>query len=672
MNTKALKRLRWFMLAFWLVVLALTGPFNGKLEEVQDNDTLSWLPKSAESTEVVRLEERFKSGDEPIPAVVAYQRDSGITDEDRALAAAQRESLAARFGSPVESAPLIPSDDGKALIYTISVPDNEDTLLDDIESMREQVGEGSAGLDIKVTGPGGALYDNVSVFSGIDGKVLVATASVVTLLLLLIYRSPFLWLAPLFCVAAASGLAAWAVYVGAEHFGLTVNGQSGGILPILVFGAGTDYALLLISRYREELRRFESPVKAMRQALIGAGPAIIASGATVIAGLLCLLAADLSSTKGLGPIGALGITAAMFSMLTLLPAVLMLAGRRIFWPFVPHFGSETHETKGRWADLGRGLSRRPRIAWLSTLAFLITLGFGTQTLGTGLDFSEQFRGTTPDSVIGQQIIADHYTAGSSTPNTVVARSDVASKIEASPGVASVRPDGNADDLIRYSVVFDASPNSREEADAIHTLRDNLQGTGALVGGPGAQTVDSSDTSERDNKIVIPLVLAVVFLILVALLRALVAPVLLILTVIVSFVAALGISEILYKYVFDFAGLSEGVALLGFVFLVALGVDYNIFLVSRAREEAASHGTADGMRRALAVTGGVITSAGVVLAATFAVFIDFPLVALSQMGLLVAVGVLLDTLIVRSILVPALTFDIGKKIWWPNKLASENR
>ena len=525
-----------------------------------------------------------------------------------------------------------------------------------------------------MTGPGGFLTDAVSVFEDIDTTLLLVTVIVVAVLLLLTYRSPLLWLIPLLTVGLANQLATASVYGLVKGIDLTVDGQSAGILTVLVFGAGTDYALLLIARYREELRRHTDKHEAMAVALANAGPAILASAATVVISLLCLLAADLANYRSLGPVGAIGIVCAVVAMLTLLPAVLVLFGRRLFWPFVPVYGSEAREDSGVWARVGRWVGRRPRPVWIGTTALLAVLALGLLTLDSNLRQEDQFPGE-PDSVAGQRLIEASYPSGTGQQTTIIARvgqtDQVVAAARGTEGVADVRPAGQTAELVQLQATLEGAPDSPEERAAIDRLRDSVhavEGADAVVGGQSAQSLDLARASARDRNVVIPLVLLVVLVILGLLLRAVVAPLVLIVTVIVSFAAALGASAFAFDRFLGFEGADPSLPLLAFIFLVALGIDYNIFLMSRVREESERLGTREGTLRGLAVTGGVITSAGIVLAATFSVLAVLPFVPLIQIGVVVAFGVLLDTLVVRSILVPALTLDIGPRIWWPSGLA----
>jgi putative drug exporter of the RND superfamily len=671
------RRSKLVVVAFWLIVAAAFGPIAGKLTDVEENNAIAWLPGSAESTTVAKLQDEFPSG-ETTPAVVVYRRETGLTAADNAKIDADRQSLAAQFPQfpPGE---LIPSEDGTATLYALPLPEANDDLFNWIDGIRATVGEGDQGLDVKVTGPGGFNADAFSVFDGIDSTLLFASGLVVAVILLLTYRSPFVWMVPLVAVALANVLATAVVYLLAKNTGLKVNGQSGGILPVLVFGVGTDYAMLLIARYREELRRHESKHVAMLSALRRAGPAIIASGATVTIGLFCLLVADLNSNKSLGPVGAIGIIASLIAMMTFLPAVLVICGRRLFWPFVPQFDSSSNEeASGVWSRIGNRVARGPRPIWIGTTVVLVVLALGLIGLNTDLSYKDQFR-SKPDSIKGQELIAASYPAGAAAPTTVIANASAADAVQtailATIGVAGARPDGTSTsgDLVSFAVTLTDEPGSKAAFASIDRLRENIHAVGgALVGGNDATSLDVANANAHDRKVVMPLVLAVVLIVLALLLRSIVAPIMLIATVVLSFTAAMGASWLVFDHIFDFAGVDASLPLLSFVFLVALGIDYNIFLMSRAHEEAKVIGTRDGMLRGLAVTGGVITSAGLVLAATFSVLGVLPLVFMTELGFVVAFGVLLDTLVVRSILVPALTLDLDSRMWWPSNLWRNQR
>ncbi len=501
-------------------------------------------------------------------------------------------------------------------------------------------------------------------------------------LLILIYRSPIFWLVPFFTVLLTEGASRGMAALLGEA-GLTINGQNAGILSVLVFGAATDYALLLVARYREELRREQDAGTAMAAALRGAAPAILASGGTVIAGLLTLVLADVDSTASIGPLGAVGVALALALSLTVLPATLVLAGRRAFWPYVPRVSDAAPDPADDdrdhrvWRALGRRIEAHPRRLWLGATAVLVVLALGLTGIDTSLTQEQQLRGN-PEAVTGQALLADHFPAGSSAPASVVVPpgGDVAAvraAVERSDAAAGIQRAEEGDPGTQLSVVLAADPFSEEAVAAIPALRDAVHAADpdALVGGQTAQSYDLRQAAERDNLAIPPLTLLVVFLILVALLRAVVAPLLLLAATALSAAAALGAGVVIFGHVLDLPAVDPALPLLAFVFLVALGIDYTIFLMARAREETAKRGTRRGVLAALAVTGGVITSAGVVLAGTFSALAVLPLVLLTELGTVVAFGVLLDTLLVRSVLVPALVHDVGERVWWPSRPARDD-
>ena len=685
-------RRRWLALGLfvlWLLVAGFAGPYSGKLADVQTNDNAAFLPKTAESTEVNDLQRRFID-QETTPGIIVWERESGITAADRTLATQQLAEVKA-VPKVVSVTPLIPSQDGRALQAVVQLAGTDGMeLTDAANAVRDEV-QGSDGLSAYLTGPAGLLADLIAAFEGIDSTLLLVTGAVVIVILLLVYRSPVLWIFPLLSVGFGYALAGGLVYLLANKDVLTLNGQSQGILTVLVFGAGTDYALLIIARFREELRRHEDKYDAMRAALRGAGPAILASGVTVILGLLCLLFSDLSSNKSLGPVAALGIAATMAAMLTLLPALLALAGRRAFWPFVPRYGSEATEAQGFWGRVARFVGRHARAVAVVVVLVLVGLSLGIGQLRvSGISQSESFT-TTQESVTGQQALERHFPAGVGSPAVIIAREaaadQVLSVVKQTPGVSDAaflsaggggggEPSGSGaprveGGLVQIDATLASAPDSRAADDTVRQLRSAVHaipGADAKVGGFSAINLDVSDASKRDRVVIIPIVLAVILVVLAVLLRALVAPLLLIVTVVLSFAATLGVCALVFNHVFHFAGADTAFPLFAFVFLVALGIDYNIFLMTRVREETLHIGTRPGVLRGLAVTGGVITSAGVVLAATFSVLGVLPLVFLAEIGFAVAFGVLLDTIVVRSLLVPALVYEVGRPVWWPGRLA----
>jgi len=674
------RRLKWAVLAVWVVAAMgmVAAQLPAKFEEAQNNESSSFLPGDAESTAALDASMEIQ-GAELLPTVIVYRRDGGLTQEDRARIESDREALNSDL--PARTSPYskpFPSPDGSAALIQAQIEANgePDTILDPVDAARDQL-EASAepGVETAVTGGGGFSADAIEVFESINGTLLLATLGIVFVLLLIVYRSPIFWFFPLLAVVFAE-LASRGIGYGLTEIGVTVNGQSAGILPVLVFGAGTDYALLLVARYREELRRHEDKHAAMREAMRRAGPAIVASGLTVIAALLCLMLADVQGTAGLGPIGATGIAVAMLSMLTVLPALLVIGGRWSFWPFIPHVGDEAaDETHGAWRRIGERIGRGPRRVWIGTVAVLLLMTLGWLNIDTGLTQGNSFRGDV-ESVRGQDLLAASFPAGASGPTDVIVpdpskAAAVASALSGVEGVEDVREVGRGEPGVILQATLTAEPYSTEAFDLVPDLRQAAQGAGGsdvLVGGPTAIETDLREAAAHDSKLIPPIALAVVLLILVVLLRALVAPLVLIGTVILSFGAALGLGFVIFDVIFGFPGSDPSLPLFAFIFLVALGVDYNIFLMARVREETLRRGPREGTLRGLAVTGGVITSAGLVLAGTFSALAVLPLVFLTELGFVVAFGVLLDTFLVRSILVPALVLDLGRRTWWPSSLA----
>jgi RND superfamily putative drug exporter len=680
------RRTKWVVLAFWVVVLALAGPLSGKLTGAQKNDSKNWLPASAESTKVLDQQGAFQSVDQA-PALVVYERASGITEADKAKAAADAKAFAAVPNVKGPVPPPIPSKDGKALQVLAEIDFGAGGWQDlgkAVNAMRAAMGATPPGLDVHITGPAGYAADSSDAFEGIDSTLLFAAGAVVIVILLLTYRSPVLWLLPVLSVVGALTAAQAVIYLLARHADLTVNAQSQGILTVLVFGAGTDYALLLIARYREELRRHEDRHEAMALALHRAGPAIFASASTVVLGMLCLLVADMNSTKGLGPVAAIGVAVALLAMLTLLPALLVITGRWMFWPLKPRFGSAEPTERGLWARMGQRIARRPRTVWIGTALALGALALGLTDLNAGVLSNKDSFVNTPDSVVGEEVLARHFPAGSGLPVVVIAKADQAAQVQSAfagtSGVVpeSVAPASPAKETVKNGYAYfegtlsDAadSPAAYETIDRVRAAVHAVPGADALVGGASAINLDIQRAVTRDSQIIMPLVLVVVLVILGLLLRAILAPVLLLATVVLSFAAALGASTLVFDYVFGFAGVDTSFPLFVFVFLVALGIDYNIFLMTRVREESLRWGTRRGALIGLGATGGVITSAGLVLAGTFLALATLPLVFTAELGFAVALGVLLDTLVVRSVLVTALNLDIGRRIWWPSRLASK--
>jgi putative drug exporter of the RND superfamily len=807
-------RAKWVVLLVWLIAIFIAaGPANlpGKFSDAENNESTSFLPGDAESTKALTATEELQRG-ELAPAVVVYRRESGLTPGDRAkieddvarlteerfpgvVADGETAAAGGRSGGasegPAAEAGGAPSDgqggevpagcgttttevpgqpegyapfvgpvcapDGRAAIVTAYLRgDGEaDTVLDPVEFWRETVSDPGGGLEVKITGGAGYAADAIEVFESINGTLLLAAVSLVIVLLILIYRSPIFLFIPLAAVIFAEILARSLGY-GLSELGVTINGQSSSIMSILVLGAGTDYALLIVARYREELHHTLDRHEAMADAMRSAGPAVLASAATVIAALFCLTIAKVNGTSGMGPIAAMGVACAALSMLTLLPALLTIFGRRAFWPFVPHstqwmapegvtagkfrrrivegsrvaallpvvaaslvvlillpivilnsllhkltrgvipslivgpldraifkpyevrrfrhehFADETH---GFWKRVGDRVASGPRRVAVGSVVLLLVLCTGLAFFSTDLTTNDSYR-TEVESVQGQDLLSQSFPAGSSAPADIVVpnaadASAVRSAVQRVDGVEGVSgPVASGEPGVLLQAVLEPPPYSTDAFDLVEPIRAAAASAsaGTLVGGASAVEFDVREAAAWDSAVIPPMVLVVVFLILAVLLRAVVAPLVLIGTVILSFVAALGVGYFAFDVIFDFPGSDPSLPLFAFVFLVALGVDYNIFLVARAREETAKHGTREGILRALAVTGGVITSAGIVLAGTFSVLAVLPLVFLTEIGFVVAFGVLLDTFLVRSVLVPALVLMVGPRVWWPSSLA----
>ena len=668
---------KWLVLVAWILAVGVAGGFASKLTDVQNNEASSWLPATAESTKALDRLAPFQDPD-AIPTLVVYERAAGLSQADMAAAKADVAEFADMDGVEGEVQGPQPSEDGRVMqtLVTFNFGANGWMEMPDVADDLRAIAE-SNGVNVYISGAGGQAADSSEVFEGIDGTLLFSTLGIVIVILLLTYRSPVLWLLPIICSGIALTVAQGLIYFLAKYADLTVNGQSQAILTILVIGAGTDYALLLVARYREELRRHDDRHEAMEFALHRAAPAILASAATVVAGMLCLTLAEMNSTAGLGPVAAIGVAVTFLVMVTLLPALLVIVGRWVFWPKRPTFGSPEPTQTGVWAKIGRRIVVRPRKVWVVTTGVLAFACLGLFRLDTaGLATEDSYTKDFP-SITGQQVLAEHGLVDASNTIMVVANKARAGDVRAAMtgidgiGEASepVVKDGVA--FVEATVAGDvASPAAFDRVEEVRDRVHAVEGADALVGGWSAIYLDTKVASSRDNLVIIPSVLLIVLLILVLLLRAVTAPLILLGTVVLSFSAALGLSAVLFEYVFGFEGSDPSFPLFAFVFLVALGIDYNIFLMTRVREESFARGTRAGALVALTTTGGVITSAGLVLAATFLVLGTIPLVFLAELGLAVALGILLDTLVVRSVLVTAINLDLGRKIWWPGKLSRE--
>ncbi|WP_458247606.1 MMPL family transporter [Streptomyces sp. MAI_2237] len=672
------------LLVVWLGIGGALGPFAGRLGEVATNDQAAFLPRSAESTKVIGEQRAFQQ-DETLPAIVVWTDHQGGPVRDRQEAAGR--ALASLSGAPGvvgDVSPALLSKDGKALEGVVQLrPDLGDRLPDTLDRLRAAA-EKVPGSTVQLAGPAASQADLADAFAGIDGLLLAVALVTVLVILLLVYRSVLLPLVIIVGAVFALGLACAVVYALADHDLVRVDGQVQGILSILVIGAATDYALLITARYREELAARTDRYAAARAALKQSWGAVVASAATVALGLLALLISDLTNNRALGPVGAIGIACAVLSSLTFLPAVLVLLGRAAYWPATPRPTGAEGGGHGVWRRVAALVDRAPRKVWAICLAALLAGAAFAPTLASkGVPLDETFVNDAP-SVSAQSTLARHFPGGSGNPTVVIADADhvdpVLAAARGTEGVASAtgvtasgRPGGApkvVDGRVRVDVTLDAAADSDSAKDTVARLRTALHAVPdakALVGGYTAQQYDTLRTAERDRTLIVPVVLAIIFVILTLLLRSLLMPALLVATVGLNFLATLGVSSLVFRHVFGFTGSDPSVPLYGFVFLVALGVDYNIFLMSRVREESLRHGVREGVLRGLVGTGGVITSAGVVLAATFAALGVIPLAFLAQIAFIVAFGVLLDTLVVRSLLVPALVRDLGAVAWWPGRL-----
>ncbi|MBB1259258.1 MMPL family transporter [Streptomyces alkaliterrae] len=674
------------LILLWLGVGGGLGPYAGKLSEVATNDQASFLPRNAESTRVLEEQKAFQRS-ESVPAIVVWtvdgDGDGRISAEQRAAARDALASLDGTDGVADRPSPALPSDDGKAIQGVVPLdPELGEGLgevLDEVRAAAERV----PGTTVGIAGPAATQADLGDAFAGIDGLLLGVALTAVLLILLLVYRSVLLPFVIILGSVFALGLASGVVYALADRDVLRVDGQVQGILFILVIGAATDYALLVTARFREELPRHDDRFAAVLVAVRRSAGAIAASAGTVALGLLALLLSDLTNNRALGPVGAIGVACAVISVLTWLPAVLVLLGRAAYWPAKP--AAAEGGARGVWTRVAALVDRAPRKVWAVTTVVLVAFAAFSPTLTSkGVPLDEIFVNDAP-SVAAQQRLGEHFPGGSGNPAVVTAEADrldrVAAAAERVEGVAAVtpatvtgRPDGEprvVDGRARLDVTLQDAADTEAARQTVVRLRDALHpvpDADALVGGYTAQQHDTLTTAQRDRALIIPVVLVVILLVLFWLLRSVVTPILLVATVALNFLATLGIAALVFEHVLGFTGTDPAVPLYGFVFLVALGVDYNIFLMSRVREESLAVGVRQGVLRGLVTTGGVITSAGVVLAATFAALSVIPLAFLVQIAFIVAFGVLMDTLVVRSLLVPALVRDLGPRAWWPGALS----
>ena len=701
-----------FLVIAWFMVSGVTGPLFGQLSTVQKNDNSKFLPSSSETERFNAKAAAFNSGaNKSLPELVLFVGDAtpaNVAATNAFLQTIGSRPLVDKNGKAIPQvgaklsefldphSPLVafPSKDGKAILA--SVPFNADqtgvnlsnkkpalpAVTDSIRFYSAQFAAKS-GLTSHVTGIAAILSDLFGAFGSLDSSLLLTTGLVVAIILIVVYRSPVLWILPLFSAMIALTFAGAVVYELAKHNIIALDGASQGILSVLVLGAATDYALLLIARYREELHHEESRFAAMRNAWRGVVEPIVASGSTVAISLLLLLLASLSNNRGLGPVGAVGIACAVITILSLLPALLVLFGRWVFWPRIPHFGSEDEKLAGLWSKVANATARKPRQYWAATgLLLVIFAGFASTLHASGISTAQSFT-KVPDSVKAQDLAVKYFSGGQGQPTeiwtTEANAAAVSAKLNSIPGIASVIPATEGptstvpkvvDGHIILNATLTATPDSTEAKNMIPGIRSEVHAidSGSLVGGTSAVYYDTAKAATRDQQVIIPVVLIVIAIILGLLLRSVLASLMLLVTVVLSYLATLGVCSLVFHHIFHFAGEDSGFPLFAFIFLVALGIDYNIFLMTRVREEAKKLGTRVGMTKGVTVTGGVITSAGIVLAATFTVLGILPLVFLAEIGFSVAFGVLLDTLLVRSILVPALVQQFGSKIWWPSKLA----
>jgi RND superfamily putative drug exporter len=695
----------------WFIITGIFGPLFGKLSSVQENNNSSFLPKGAEATLAADEIKKFSAQDTfAFPTLVLFEGSAtpttlaAISDHVTKVGSLTLSGTSAKISdylAPGQSITVFPAQDGKALLANIPLdgnslakvlPNDKPVLPAIIEALRADIAPiaKANGFEPYVTGPGGLLGDLFGAFGTLDSSLLLTTLGVVAIILIAVYRSPVLWIIPLMSALFALSTAGGIVYLLAKNNIIDVDGQSQGILSVLVIGAATDYALLLIARYREELHFTDNRFIAMRAAYKGVWEPILASGSTVSISLLILLFSKLTNTAGLGPIGAIGIVCSMITILTLLPALLLIFGRWIFWPRVPKNDGDDHVMTGVWSKIANSIGRNPRKAWIITGVILLGFAGASSTLkADGIGTVDTFTGN-PESVVGQKLLVTHFPGGEGDPTQIVIDVNklaaVTAAVKSAPGVTDVVPMLNGMELpgqpkpemkvvngrAILNVTLDKAPDSVEAGNDIPQIREvaHAADSTSLVGGTSAVYYDVRSANNRDNHTIIPIILLVITLILGLLLRSILSAIVLLGTVVLSYFATLGVCALVFNHIFGFAGGDNSFPLFAFIFLVALGIDYNIFLMTRVREESGKIGTRAGVVKGVTVTGAVITSAGIVLAATFAVLGLLPLVPLAELGFAVGFGVLLDTIIVRSILVPALVHEIGPKIWWPSKLQNK--
>ncbi|MGK8464138.1 MMPL family transporter [Nocardia cyriacigeorgica] len=663
--------------SWWLLVvlaIAAIGVIGGVGENESAGEAPNSLPDGNQSAQIEHALAQFPDAGSASAVIVVSRADgAALTEAD--LTAAREAVARARSAEPGDVR-VITAPDGAAAIAEVPVAAESSgfALTEEIDRLRTVSTTGLPGaLNLEVTGGPAFGADIADSFSGANATLLAVTAAVVAILLIVTYRSPVLWLIPLLIVGLADRVATSVGTGLAKATDLSFDGSTSGITSVLVFGAGTNYALLLVSRYRDELRREPDHRRALWQACRRAGPAILASNLTVVAALLILLVAAVPSTRSLGASAAAGLLVVVLFVLFGLPAALALFGRKVFWPFIPEAGGPDSSETGIWHAIATRVVARRAVVATSATAALVVCAAGLFTVDVGLSQTEQFR-VQAESVAGFDTLAAHFPAGTGDPAVVVARSASAARVEQvltdTPGVQRVTRTGTSDTgLTRWAVVIDAPPESERAFDQVESIRERvaeIPDADALVGGSDAQALDTRDAASGDRAVIMPLILVVVLLILIALLRAIPAALVLVAVTVLSALAALGVGSWVSVHLFGFPAIDTNVPLFAFLFLVALGVDYSIFLVVRAREETPEHGTTQGIVRAVSTTGTVITSAGLVLAAVFCVLGVLPLITLTQLGIVVGLGILLDTFIVRTIIIPALFATIGDRIWWPSK------
>lgn len=719
------RRTKWVVLGVWIIAALLLGPLQPELQKNTTNENSDFLPKSSESTKVNDLlQEKFPNGRE-VDSLIAYTTASGspLTAQDKAKIQKDIDAVcalrgkktkevpklitiispftgpncparAAVAGSPADAkqassseiasakAQLISKDQSTALVLVRTNAESSTGILKTVKVLRDNTpGPDAKPLESYVTGIGGVVADSIEVFEGLDATLLLVTVSLVLILLLLIYRSPVIALVPLFVVGLAYVIAA-AVVLGLIKAGaFKVNGQTTSLLIVLMFGAGTDYCLLIVARFKEELRKTADKHEAMARATERTAPAILSAGGTVVLAMLVLLLANYKGTATLGPTLAIGVAIMVLAGLTLLPALLAILGRKAFWPAVPKEGSSGVGKVQFWHRVGHFVHDHHIFVMIAVIVLLVVGSLGNLKPRGTLDFGEGFR-DPPESVLGQDLIKEKLSGGETAPTEAVVAASIAPKVTDAlkqvDGVSQVVPSEISQDkkYAQLSVTLTANPFSDTAADTIPKLRDAAHaaagGQLALVGGSTAENYDTSNTLRADAKFIVPLILLVIFLILCFLLRAVVAPAYLVFTVILSFAFALGASYLIFDWLLGQGSSDAGLPTFAFIFLVALGVDYNIFLMSRIREEAEHEETKEAVIEGLEKTGGVISSAGLILAGTFASLCALPLEALFQIGFVVAFGLLVDTFIVRTLLVPSIAFQFDEKNWWPSKIEHKPR